>query len=114
MNDLLLKMLTGVLRVVLIPVTRIVPPLYRWRVRSRIYKRYGALMAIEREILADPTPEQKEKILKRLDEIRDTVNELRTPLAFADQLFVLREHINGVRHRLVGEERPAHEAEKPA
>ena len=100
--------------VVLIPVTRIVPPLYRWRVRSRIYKRYGALMAIEREILADPTPEQKEKILKRLDEIRDTVNELRTPLAFADQLFVLREHINGVRHRLVDEEHPAHEAQKPA
>jgi len=90
--------------VVLIPVTRIVPPLYRWRVRSRIYKRYGALMAIEREILADPTPEQKAKLLKRLDEIRDAVNELRTPLAFADQLFVLREHINGVRHRLGAED----------
>jgi hypothetical protein len=89
--------------VVLIPVTRIVPPLYRWRVRSRIYKRYGALMAIERDILANPTPEQKAKLLKQLDEIRDAVNELRTPLAFADQLFVLREHISGVRHRLAGE-----------
>ncbi len=90
--------------VVLIPVTRIVPPLYRWRVRSRIYKWYGALMAIEREILADPTPAHKKEILKRLDEIRESVNDLRTPLAFADQLFVLREHIGGVRRRLVGEE----------
>jgi TRAP-type uncharacterized transport system substrate-binding protein len=89
------------LLVVIIPLTRIVPPLYRWRVRSRIYKWYGALMAIERELLSDATAEHKQKILARIDEIRDAVNDLRTPLAFADQLFVLREHINGVRNRLV-------------
>ncbi len=89
--------------VILIPVTRIVPPLYRWRVRSRIYRWYGTLMALERDMLADPTPQHKQEILKRLDEIRDAVNNLRTPLAFADQLFVLREHIGGVRNRLAGE-----------
>jgi len=89
------------LLVVVIPLTRIVPPVYRWKVRSRIYKWYGALMAIERELLSDPTAEHKQQILARLDEIRDAVNDLRTPLAFADQLFVLREHINGVRNRLV-------------
>ena len=38
-----------------------------------------------------------------LDEIRDAVNHLRTPVAFADQLFVLREHISGVRNRPGGE-----------
>ena len=91
------------LAVILIPVTRIVPPVYRWRVRSRIYKWYGALMAIERDMLADPTPEHKQEILKRLDDIQEAVNNLRTPLAFADQLFVLREHIGGVRNRLAGE-----------
>jgi hypothetical protein len=58
-------------------------------------------MAIERELLSDATAEHKQKILARIDEIRDAVNDLRTPLAFADQLFVLREHINGVRNRLV-------------
>jgi hypothetical protein len=31
------------------------------------------------------------------------VNNLRTPLAFADQLYVLREHIGWVRDRLVGQ-----------
>ena len=89
--------------VVLIPVTRIVPPLYRWRVRSRIYKWYGALMALERDMLAHPTPERKQEILKRLDEIQEAVNNMRTPLAFADQLYVLREHIGGVRNRLAAE-----------
>jgi TRAP-type uncharacterized transport system substrate-binding protein len=89
--------------VIMIPITRIVPPLYRWRVRSRIYRWYGALMALERDMLADPAPEHKQEILKQLDEIRDAVNNLRTPVAFADQLFVLREHISGVRNRLGGE-----------
>lgn len=91
------------LAVILIPVTRIVPPVYRWRVRSRIYKWYGALMAIERDMLADPTPEHEKEILKRLDDIEEAVNNLHTPLAFADQLYVLREHIGWVRSRLVVE-----------
>ena len=89
--------------VIVIPAIRIVPPLYRWRVRSRIYRWYGALMALERDMLDHPTPERAQEILKRLDEIRESVTNLRTPLAFADQLYVLREHINGVRNRLVGE-----------
>jgi TRAP-type uncharacterized transport system substrate-binding protein len=85
-----------------IPAIRIVPPLYRWRVRSRIYRWYGALMTLERDMLNSPTPERKEEILKRLDEIRESVTSMRTPLAFADQLYVLREHINGVHNRLAG------------
>jgi hypothetical protein len=88
------------LLVLIVPATRIVPPLYRWRVRSRIYRWYGALMAIERDMLAEHTPEQEQQILKRLDEIEELVNNIRTPLSFADQLYVLREHISWVRHRL--------------
>jgi TRAP-type uncharacterized transport system substrate-binding protein len=89
--------------VIVIPAIRIVPPLYRWRVRSRIYRWYGALMALERDMLADPEPERAQEILKRLDDIQEAVNNLRTPLAFADQLYVLREHISGVRNRLAGQ-----------
>jgi TRAP-type uncharacterized transport system substrate-binding protein len=89
--------------VIVIPVIRIVPPLYRWRVRSRIYRWYGALMALERDMFAHPTPERAQEILKRLDDIREAVNNMRTPLAFADQLYVLREHISGVRNRLAGQ-----------
>ena len=88
--------------VILIPAFRLVPTLYRWRMRSRIYKWYGALMSIERDMLADPTPERKKEIRKRLDDIQKLVNDLHPPLAFADQLYVLREHIGWVRDRLVG------------
>ena len=89
------------LLVIVVPATRIAPQLYRWRVRSRIYRWYGALMVIDREMLAGPqTPEMRQRIGKRLDEIEHAVNDLKTPLSFADQLYVLREHVGLVRGRL--------------
>lgn len=87
--------------VVLIPAFRLLPTIYRWRVRSRIYKWYGLLMAIEREMLAHPSAEDHEKIRKRLDEITEAVNNLRTPVAYADQLYVLRDHIATVKAHLM-------------
>ena len=39
--------------VVLIPGLRLVPSLYGWRVRSRIYRWYGALIALERSALGE-------------------------------------------------------------
>jgi len=86
--------------VVLIPGIKLVPAIYRWRIRTRIYKRYGELMALEREILAQPTGEQRAALSKRLDEIEQRVNGSKMPLPFADQFYVLREHINFVRRRL--------------
>jgi hypothetical protein len=88
------------LLVLIVPASRLVPSLYRWRVRSRIYRWYGGLMSIERDMLAAPAGGERQEILKRLDDIEESVNNLKTPLSFADQLYVLREHISWVRHRL--------------
>jgi hypothetical protein len=87
--------------VVIIPMLRLVPVVYRWRVRSRIYRWYGVLMAIERDSFSDPAAEQKQEILRRLDRVEHAVNQIKTPLSFADQLFVLRSHVNMVRDRLL-------------
>ena len=57
-------------------------------------------MAIEREMRGAQTPEQKERVHARLDEIARAVSELRTPPSFADQLYVLRDHVAAVRRRL--------------
>jgi TRAP transporter TAXI family solute receptor len=86
--------------VLLIPGMRIVPWLYRWRVGSRIYRWYGALLALERDMRTNPDPKAREDLLKRLDAIEQGVNGIKVPLAFADQFYVLREHITFVRGRL--------------
>ena len=96
--------------VLLIPGFKLVPAIYRWRIHARIYKRYGELMALERDIRAQTTPEQHAQLTKRLDEIDQRVNGIKMPAPFADQFYVLREHINFVRRRLAasagGDEAP--------
>ncbi len=86
--------------VLLLPGLKLVPFLYNWRISSRIYRWYGALIALERTVLADSSPEKHSEIVQRLDEIEKAVNKMKVPLAFADQFYVLREHIGFVRGRL--------------
>jgi hypothetical protein len=85
--------------VLLIPGLKLVPSLYRWRVRSRIYRWYGKLIALERSMLAQPAPEEREEMLKRFADIETEVNKMKTPLAYADQFYVLRDHIKFVRDK---------------
>jgi TRAP-type uncharacterized transport system substrate-binding protein len=100
------------LLVILVPATKIVPTLYRWRMRSRIYRWYGALMAIERKMLAQPTPEEQAELRMRIDAIERSVNELKTPLSFADQLYVLRDHVGMVRQHLLAATQSLNQAEQ--
>ncbi len=58
------------------------------------------MIRLEREALMNSAPEQPEQMLKRLDEIEKGVNTMKVPIAFADQFYVLREHIRFVRDRL--------------
>jgi len=77
-----------------------VPQLYAWRIKSRIHRRYGELMALERESLSAPSPERRAQLLERLQQIERSVIARRMPGAFADQLYILREHIEFVRDQL--------------
>ena len=86
--------------VLLFPAMRLIPALYRWRVRSRIYRYYGSLIAIERGALAQTTGEERARLFAQLDQIEESLNRLRMPLAYADAFYVLREHVGFVRSRL--------------
>jgi hypothetical protein len=88
--------------VVLIPGLRMLPPIYRWRIRSRIFKWYGALLELERGQLAGNAPAERAELIKRLDDIERAVNRMKVPRSFGDQFYVLAQHINLVRERLLG------------
>jgi TRAP transporter TAXI family solute receptor len=95
------------LAALVIPLSKIVPPLYVWRVRSRVYRWYGELRAVEQaweRVQPDVDDAQREivraDLLRRLDEIEEQVNHISVPLAYADGLYGLRGHINIVRQRL--------------
>lgn len=81
----------------LIPILRFAPGLYIWRIRSRIYRRYGELKFLEAEVEADPGRHSRDEWLERLDRIEEDVQHVATPLAFTDMLYTLRVHVGLVR-----------------
>jgi TRAP transporter TAXI family solute receptor len=85
--------------VLFIPGLKLVPALYSWRIRSRIYRWYGLLISIEKTLLSEHTAEERAETLKELDEIETAVNGMKIPLSFADLFYVLRDHISFVRRR---------------
>ena len=86
---------------VVVPLARIVPALYRWRVRSRVFRWYARLKQIELQLEEDPGPEMLDDMLKRLEDTERAVNQIPTPLAYAENLYFFREHVDVVRRPLV-------------
>ena len=85
----------------LIPGLKSIPAIYRWRMRLRILRWYRALLVLESDLSLNITSEKREKLVGRLDQIEQTVNNLKIPASFADQFYSLRSHIAIVRTRLM-------------
>ncbi len=86
---------------VLLPVLKLAPSVYAWRVKSRIYRWYGRLKELEYEIDLAGSTLNAADVSARLDEIERGVSHLPTPLAYAENLYNLRAHIGLVRARLL-------------
>lgn len=86
---------------VVVPLGRAVPALYRWRVRSRVFRWYGRLKQIELELERNPGREVLDDMLRRLDDTERAVNHIPTPLAYAENLYFFREHVDVVRRRIL-------------
>jgi hypothetical protein len=86
---------------------KLVPPLYAWRVRSRVYRWYGELKFLEQDVAAGPAQEEIPELLSRLDRIDRSVAQISVPLAYANQLYTLKEHIRLVRREILREQRIA-------
>lgn len=82
---------------VLIPLFKFAPVIYGWRVRSRIYRRYGELKFLENQVNEEPSRHTRDEWLERLDGIERDASRIRTPLTFSDMLYTLRSHIDLVR-----------------
>ncbi len=93
--------------VVLVPSLRYVPLLYRWRIDSRIHRRYGELMELERHTLGPLSQERRNALLEQLAAIEKSVISRRMPGSHAEQVYILREHIDFVRNKLLGNAVPA-------
>jgi hypothetical protein len=88
----------------LIPLFRILPPTYRWRMRSKFIRFYKDLSRLEEE-LRDRTPgDSISTFAAELDRIEDEVRELQIPPGYLDSVYALRLHIDLVRAEVVNTE----------
>jgi len=87
--------------VVLIPLLRMIPPVYAFRIRSRVFRWYRQLRQIEAQCLERAAP--REKLLGELDALEARVERIAVPLSYTDQLYSLKGHIGLVRSRLKAE-----------
>ncbi|MEN9800809.1 MAG: hypothetical protein RL653_4506 [Pseudomonadota bacterium] len=85
---------------VLVPLARTLPPLYRWRVRSRVFRFYARLKELELELERRDEPQSLSGLLADLERLDAEVAELPVPLSHADQLYVFREHVHLLRRRV--------------
>ncbi|MFI4891291.1 MAG: TAXI family TRAP transporter solute-binding subunit [Steroidobacterales bacterium] len=85
---------------VVIPIIRYIPEIFDWRIRRRISRRYAQLMALERQSLEELTAEQRAVLIDRLAHIERAVIALKMPGSHANQLYVLRQHMQFVRENL--------------
>jgi TRAP transporter TAXI family solute receptor len=85
---------------VLVPLARMVPPAYRWRVRSKIIKRYRDVVEVDQALSRRPTAAECAELLVRLEHIEDEVRNLRVPLGYADAHYHWRLHLDLVRRRV--------------
>ncbi|MCA9089097.1 MAG: ABC transporter substrate-binding protein [Planctomycetaceae bacterium] len=94
------KILLVPLLTLLIPLVKLAPPVYRWQIRSRIYRWYGTLREIDQQRLAELAPEVLKASLDQVNTIEQELQEVSVPLSYMEEFYNLRLHIDLVRRRL--------------
>ena len=89
----------GILLAVMLPLSRVVPPIYQFRVRSRVFRWYGRLREIENDFESGKASPQD--LLVALDTLEAQAEKVSVPLSYADELYALRNHIHLVRKKLL-------------
>ena len=97
------------LLVVLVPLFNVLPQFLRWRVRARIYRWYGELALLERDVATRHAPLPIDQWLQDLDRIQRAAEQIHPPTSYASEAYTLREHIGLVRRTVrerAGDEAP--------
>jgi hypothetical protein len=94
--DRLLVLLIPVIGVIY-PLARLLPSVYASSMRQRIYRLYGELRFLEKDLGNRPPGQGMADLNERLDRIEDKASRIRVPATYANMLYTLRGHIVQVR-----------------
>jgi hypothetical protein len=89
----------GLILALALPLSRVIPPLYTFRIRRRVFVWYAELRDIEER--AERAPAQAQALVDELDALEQRAEKITLPLAYTDELYTLRQHIHVVRKKLL-------------
>jgi TRAP transporter TAXI family solute receptor len=91
----------GLILALALPLSRVVPPLYTFRIRSRVFRWYAELRSIEQRVIdGGDAPPPVEELIEQLDRLEARVEQVVVPLSYTDELYALRSNIGLVRRKL--------------
>jgi len=88
---------------VIYPIFRLLPALFDWSMRRRIFHLYGELKFLEAEIDELGTRHAGPELHARLEQLEQRANHMHVPQAFTHMVYTLRLHIGMVRKRITTE-----------
>ena len=94
-------LVVGGLLVLMLPLSRVVPPLYTFRVRSRVFRWYARLREVEAKL--ETGAGERDALLDELDELDRVTHHIAVPLSYTEELYALRNNIYAVRKRLLAQ-----------
>jgi len=94
-----IKIMLLPLVMLLFPLFKIMPPIYNWRMRARIYRWYDELERAEERAQAGEV--DNAWLAAELDRIEGEVQRVKVPSSFTDRLYHLRQHVDLVRRALL-------------
>lgn len=96
-----LKIMLLPLIALLLPLIKLLPALYTWRMRSKIYRWYDKLQAVS-QAMGDGMPVHTIRShLQELDSVEAEVSRIAVPLAYNDILYNLLLHVDLIRAKLL-------------
>jgi hypothetical protein len=87
--------------VVLIPLMEFAWQVYKTLIMRRIHRVYGELALLEREVNAAADKAFDRRLLASLESIERSAANIKVPSNFANDVYVLREHIKFVRREIM-------------
>ena len=92
------------LATVLIPLVQLAPPVYRWRIRRKIYVWYDDLHELELRGFSAQTSEERQNVLAEVRKLQMEIGSVDVPASYNDELFRLRSHIDFIQSLIRREE----------
>jgi TRAP transporter TAXI family solute receptor len=96
-----MKIMLLPLLALLFPLFKVMPAIYRWRMRSRIYRWYAELETIDSAMNREQSAKNVTQHIDLLNALEQKVCNVSVPLSFSEELYQLRLHINLLREKLV-------------